>query len=183
MSNIPAGLTDNNIEVFNHINKLLALCNGNVVNYSDLPYVLRKPFIFEMKSDAKVMACLKSTFKLTKLEDMEEQFVSCRYGALDTAPDSKNGKLNADAPNCNKIATCPGFNIICKVPPGPNGTLSRSEFMVAKYVGQGKQDGEIAEQLSIKTPTVRTHLSRIREKLKLNNRIEVSLWIQSFGIL
>lgn len=183
MSNIPAGLTDNNIEVFTHKNKLLALSNGNAINYFDLPEILRRPFINEMHNDKEALHCLKQSFKLKSQIAQEYKFVKCRYGALDSTPDCSNEQLIADAPFCDKIKTCPGFNIVCKVPPGPNGVLSRSEFMVAKYVGQGKQDIEIADHLAIKTPTVRTHLSRIREKLKLNNRNEVSLWIQGFGIL
>lgn len=183
MSNIPAGLTDNNIEVYLHNNKLNALSNGNSVNYFDLPFLLREPFITELNNDKQAIQCLQNHFKLSTPNKMEHQFVACRYGALDKTPDLSNGKLQHDAPCCNKIATCQGFNIVCKVPRGENGTLSRSEFMVAKFVGQGLQDIEIASELNIKVPTVRTHLSRIREKIKVNNRIEVSIWIQSFGIV
>lgn len=183
MNNIPAGLTDNNIEVYLHNDKLSALSNGNSVNYFDLPYILRKPFITELNNDKQAIQCLQNHFNISTPNKMEHQFVSCRYGALDKTPDLSNGKLQADAPHCNRIATCQGFNIICKVPKGANGTLSRSEFMVARFVAQGLQDIEIASELNIKVPTVRTHLSRIREKLKLNNRVEVSLWMQSFGIV
>ena len=84
---------------------------------------------------------------------------------------------------CSKLASCEGYGIVCKAPKGPNGLLSRQEYLIAIKVGQGKQDKEIAHELKIEITTIRTHLARIRNKLCVNNRIEIGLWIQSKGIL
>lgn len=183
MKKLPAGLTDNSLEVFLCNEELKALSNGNVVNYFELPLVLREPFQVELINDKPAISCLKNYFKIVDADDMEYQFVSCRFGALDHSPDLSDKRLQSDAPVCNKIHTCKGFNIVCKVPAGVKGTLTRSEYLVAQLVGDGKLDKEIADELNIEIPTVRTHLSRVREKLGVNNRIEIANWVQSKGII
>ncbi len=183
MKNLPAGLTDNNLEVFKHQGKLLALQNGHTIDYFELPEMMREPFQTELIRDKEAFKCLQTQFNLYDSNDIEYQFVCCRYGALDHKPDFDGIKVTADAPGCNKLMDCQGFNIVCKVPPGPNGILSRSEYMVAKLVGEGKMDKEIADILDIKVPTVRTHISRIHQKLCVNNRIEITLWAQKHGIV
>jgi len=182
MKKLPAGLTDNSMEVFLHQGKLLALQNGHTVEYFDLHNVMREPFQAELIRDKAALNCLKTQFNLYEADEMEYKFVACRYGALNAHPDMEGLQLTPDAPGCGNIATCKGFNVVCKVPPGPNGVLSHSEYMVAQLVAQGKIDKEIADMLNIKVPTVRTHLSRIRDKLCVNNRIEISIWCHNQGI-
>jgi DNA-binding NarL/FixJ family response regulator len=60
--------------------------------------------------------------------------------------------------------------------------LSRQEYIVIKLISQGKLDKEIAAELSIELSTVRTYLCRIREKLCINNRIEIALWAMQKGV-
>nr|WP_321409291.1 LuxR C-terminal-related transcriptional regulator [uncultured Carboxylicivirga sp.] len=184
MKNLPAGLTDNSIEVFKFEGVLKVATNGSICDYTNLHPVLREPFQAELLSEPKTIECLRTEFKLFDADEMEMQFVDCRYaGAFDHIPDLKDGKLKPDTPMCDKLKCCNGYDIVCKAPKGPNGTLSRQEFLIAIKVGQGKQDKEIAYELEIEITTVRTHLSRIRNKLCINNRIEIGLWIQSKGIL
>lgn len=184
---IPSGLIDNAVEVFRYTcdgrRCTKALMNGTTVRYLELPGVLREPFQADMIRDKKAMKCIREDFGIHDLDLMEECFVGCRYGALDNAPDLKDNKLICDAPVCDRIKDCPGFNIVCKVPPGPAGTLSRHEFLVAQMVGAGKLDKEIATEMGIEITTVRTHMGRIREKLCFNNRVEIAMWAQNKGIV
>lgn len=183
MKKLPAGLIDNSIEVFRHQDKIKALMNGSVVDYLELPLALREPFQAELLRDKAAVKCIRSEFCIDDMNLMEERFVGCRYGALDHAPDLKGNLLMSDAPVCDKIKDCPGFNVVCKVPPGPNGTLCRSEYLVVQLVGQGKLDKEIAAELGIEITTVRTHLARTRHKLCFNTRVEIGLWAQNKGIV
>lgn len=57
--------------------------------------------------------------------------------------------------------------------------LSSREIEVAQLVGQAKRNDEIAAQLDITVGTVKVHLSRIFKKLKMNSRVELSLYMQS----
>jgi DNA-binding CsgD family transcriptional regulator len=121
--------------------------------------------------------------KITTPDEMEETFVACRYGALNDVPDLDDGILTPDFPVCDKLETCPGFGKVCIQPEGPGGKISRREYMVIILVAKGKLDKEIAATLQIELPTVRTYLNRIREKLNINNRIEIALWAQKYSIV
>ncbi|WP_165985133.1 response regulator transcription factor [Streptomyces sp. YIM 98790] len=53
--------------------------------------------------------------------------------------------------------------------------LGEREREVAVAVGEGKSNAEIAAQLYMSVPTVKTHVSRILAKLSLNNRVQIAL--------
>jgi DNA-binding CsgD family transcriptional regulator len=181
--NIPAGLEDHTLEIYRFKNKARAILNGTTVDYLTLPDEMREPFQADLIADRKACNCLRMKLGITGADEMEETFVSCRYGACNHIPDLMDGKTTADMPVCDETETCPGFDIICKAPVGPGGSLARREFQIAVLISGGKLDKEIADELGIKLPTVRTHINRIHEKLGINNRIEIALWMHKQGIL
>ncbi|MFL5807192.1 MAG: response regulator [Roseiflexaceae bacterium] len=60
-------------------------------------------------------------------------------------------------------------------PPTPE-PLTEREVTVLRLVARGLSNGQIAEQLGISEPTVRTHMSNILSKLHLATRIQVALY-------
>lgn len=180
--NIPAGLEDNNLEVYRYKNTVRAIYNGKKVNYTDLPAHLRRPFMEELTANRKAYRWLCNQIDSTDANRIEETYVACRYGALNNIPDLKKGKTTADMPICGKSETCSGYNIVCRAPCGPGGCLAKREFQVAMQIANGRLDKEIASDLGIQLPTLRTHIARIREKLHSSNRIEVALWMHKQGI-
>jgi two-component system, NarL family, response regulator LiaR len=61
-------------------------------------------------------------------------------------------------------------------------TLTEREVSVLKLLAQGKGNQAIAEKLVIAEVTVRTHISRILQKLHLENRVQASLYALRHGI-
>ncbi|MFE7122595.1 response regulator [Streptomyces sp. NPDC057617] len=59
--------------------------------------------------------------------------------------------------------------------------LGDREREVAVTVGQGKTNAEIAAELYMSVPTVKTHVSRILAKLDLNNRVQIALVVYDAG--
>ncbi|MBV1949534.1 response regulator transcription factor [Streptomyces sp. BV129] len=59
--------------------------------------------------------------------------------------------------------------------------LGDREREVAVAVGQGKTNAEIAAELYLSVPTVKTHVSRILAKLDLNNRVQIALVVYDAG--
>lgn len=55
--------------------------------------------------------------------------------------------------------------------------LNERERAVADEVGSGKSNAEIAADLYLGVPTVKTHVSNILTKLDLNNRVQVALLV------
>jgi DNA-binding NarL/FixJ family response regulator len=60
-------------------------------------------------------------------------------------------------------------------------TLSPRERDVALAVGQGHGNAEIAATLHLSIPTVKGHVSRLLEKLEVDNRVQIALLVQSAG--
>jgi DNA-binding NarL/FixJ family response regulator len=55
--------------------------------------------------------------------------------------------------------------------------LSDREREVAVAVGQGKSNAEIARELFLSVPTVKTHVSSVLTKLGMNNRVQIALLV------
>ncbi|MFJ8660837.1 response regulator [Streptomyces sp. NPDC093795] len=61
--------------------------------------------------------------------------------------------------------------------------LAAREREVAVAVGRGRSNAEIAAQLYMGVPTVKTHVSRVLAKLGLNNRVQIALLVHDAGLL
>ncbi|MBZ3904881.1 MULTISPECIES: response regulator transcription factor [Streptomyces] len=61
--------------------------------------------------------------------------------------------------------------------------LNDREREVAVAVGRGASNAEIAAELFMSVPTVKTHVSRVLAKLHLNNRVQIALLTYDAGLL
>ncbi|MER6099711.1 response regulator transcription factor [Streptomyces sp. NPDC001728] len=61
--------------------------------------------------------------------------------------------------------------------------LAEREREVAVAVGRGLANAEIAAELYMSVPTVKTHVSRVLAKLGLNNRVQIALLVHDAGLL
>jgi DNA-binding NarL/FixJ family response regulator len=60
-------------------------------------------------------------------------------------------------------------------------TLSPRERDVAFAVGQGQGNAEIAATLHLSVATVKGHVSRLLDKLEVDNRVQIALLVQAAG--
>lgn len=67
------------------------------------------------------------------------------------------------------------------LPPAPEALTAR-ELGVLRLIAQGLSNQEIADQLSVSEPTVRTHVSRILGKLHLASRTQAALYAVREGL-
>jgi DNA-binding NarL/FixJ family response regulator len=69
--------------------------------------------------------------------------------------------------------------------PGPPGVypLTRKEVEVAILVAQGKTNKAIASQLFNSERTIDNHVQHIYNKLSIDSRAELALWVQERGLL
>lgn len=173
MCTLPAGLHDNNVEFYRHEGETYALYKGKTLHYKDLPLEIRSIFNWEMIKDEAAFKAMTEMGHISFTQS-EEMFVGCRYGNFDNSPDLNldTGVLTPDAPSCDKEMSCPGFGKVCIIPCG----LCKQEYFTARWVATGLQDEEIAEVMHISVSTVRSHLSKVREKLNLSNRAEITNW-------
>ena len=59
--------------------------------------------------------------------------------------------------------------------------LTGREREVAVAIGLGKSNAEIGRELYMSVPTVKAHVSRVLEKLGLNNRVQIALLAHDAG--
>jgi DNA-binding NarL/FixJ family response regulator len=62
-------------------------------------------------------------------------------------------------------------------------SLNDREREVALAVAQGRSNAEIAAQVHLSLPTIKTHVSAILAKLDLNNRVQIALLVHDAGLL
>ncbi len=175
--NLPAGI-ESGFEIYLSKFDVRVLIDGKRIDYLDLPKITRAIFCTEMYANKRVIESLQ-LMGYSKPDEMELKFVGCRYGAINETPDLVTCLTIADAPNCENIGRCPGYGNVCLIP----CKLTRKEYQVARFIAIGKLDKEICHLLEITLPTCRTYFVRIREKLGLNNRVEIALWAQRLGIV
>jgi len=60
-------------------------------------------------------------------------------------------------------------------------TLSPRERDVALAVGRGETNAEIAAALHLSVATVKAHVSRLLDKLDVDNRVQIALLVQAAG--
>ncbi len=60
-------------------------------------------------------------------------------------------------------------------------TLTDREREVAVAIGQGRSNAEIAQDLGMGLPTVKTHVSRLLAKLYAENRVQIALVVHDAG--
>ncbi len=65
--------------------------------------------------------------------------------------------------------------------PAPEPLTAR-EVTVLQLIAKGMSNQEIADQLIVAEPTVRTHVSRILDKLHLANRVQATLYAMREGL-
>ena len=52
---------------------------------------------------------------------------------------------------------------------------------VARDLGRGQSNAEIAAALHLSVPTVKAHVSRLLDKLDVDNRVQIALLVQDAG--
>ena len=60
--------------------------------------------------------------------------------------------------------------------------LTDREREVAVAIGQGKSNAEIAAELFMSVATAKAHVSRLLQKLELDNRVQIALLAHDAGI-
>lgn len=69
-------------------------------------------------------------------------------------------------------------------PPDPDlDMLSAREMQVAQLIAHGRTNAEIADTLDISLTTVKSHVSRIQNRLELRNRVEIAAKLWAAGVV
>lgn len=67
--------------------------------------------------------------------------------------------------------------------PGIDPSITPRELAVARLVGEGRSNKEIAEELGLSVGTVKNHISGIMDKLDLRDRTQLAIYAIRHGIV
>jgi DNA-binding CsgD family transcriptional regulator len=170
---LPAGLIDQNVEVFDVDGELHATYNGKVCKFLDLPEKIITQFL-DLLIDDEIA---RAEFKKHDIKDMGfmlEEYARCNFGAFDNKPDLKDGKFHREFWACPKRGDCPYNEKICPKLKARHGEISRREIDIIKYVSMGLSVKQLADKLFISEKTARTHVQNIHAKTGLHNNAGVT---------
>lgn len=170
---LPAGIIDQNVEFFAKGESVFAILQSQMVPPGDWPTWLKDAILEDMqKHPAAVQALVDADF-VTDI-DMIEQYIKCRYSALDNEPDLVEGRLQeSEYVDCSLRGSCPYEGRLCELLKAENGILTPREIQVLKLIPEGLLDKEIADNMGISVLTVGVYMKNLREKTGYKNKAEL----------
>lgn len=170
---LPAGITDNNVEFFAQGDHVFALMQGKMLSISDWPDSLIEAIERDMELHPKAIEALVQA-DIVGHHEMIQQYIKCRFSALDNEADVINGKLQSpEYTDCALRGSCPYEGRLCELLKAPHGTLTHREIEVLRLIPEGLLDKEIAEKLGISPLTVGVYMKNLREKTGYKNKAEL----------
>lgn len=168
---IPSGIFGESGEIFTQNGSVYALWHGKSVSFSALPFAVRKMYVELYLSDTIIQKGL-DLMGIDNEDKRIMQTVICNGGGFDNKADFTENRVNREFYNCGQWETCPGFGMVCKVP----GNLSRKEVLLVADIVAGMPDKQVSEKNEITHNTLRTHIKRINEKIRVHCRAQLVNW-------
>lgn len=171
--NIPAGIIDQNVEFFAKGESVFAIVQSQMLPPSAWPGWLKDVILRDMEKNPEAVQALVDAEFITD-QEMMEQYIRCRYSALDNQPDMVSGRLqDTEYVDCSLRGRCPYEGRLCNLLKATNGTLTNREIQVLRLIPEGLLDKEIAERMAISVLTVGVYMKNIREKTGYRNKAEL----------
>jgi DNA-binding NarL/FixJ family response regulator len=73
--------------------------------------------------------------------------------------------------------------VVASLQEGARAPLTPREREIIRHVALGRRNAEVAQQLFISEKTVKSHLTNIFQKLKIRDRVELTLYAARVGII
>jgi DNA-binding CsgD family transcriptional regulator len=175
---LPAGLQDNNTEIFGSQcwSTVSCISNGAIIPFESFDEdLLNTVEIAFNQSPDKVV----NTRLMTKTDDRLanlKQFLLCNYGRFDNHPDIIDGVMQlTEYPPCPMRGTCNFEGRVCDGLRTDTGAiLTNREMEYVKLTALGYLDKLIAGKWSVSLHTARTHGKNVRKKLGLNRKADIT---------
>jgi DNA-binding CsgD family transcriptional regulator len=168
---LPAGLVDDNIEIFYQGNQVYAIIGGSTVLFDKWPEWLYKRLEADLN---KYPIAIQSLIELglEQRQEMLWQYARCRFGSYDGNPDiDANGQMNhTEYWDCGFRGQCPHEGRLCASMKVKNGILTPREIDITRLIAEDYLTKEIADELNISETTVPVHLQNISRKIGGSNR-------------
>lgn len=167
---IPAGLFDNNVELFSHNGEPMATHEGKVKFLFDLPVHFLDTIYADLMDNPAANLALEEAGYLSRAEKIKK-YATCKFGNFDSEPDFKDGKLtNYEHYDCGYRGDCPMEGIVCGVIWVRGRVLSPFEVKMIKELATEKTLPVIAEDLKISINNFEKRKKVLFEKMGVYSR-------------
>jgi len=176
MKIFPAGLVDQDIEIFGHDFKAGCLHNGQRKSFQEFPPELVEDLQEKYNNHPTAKKALSHWG--IKEEDQLERFTFCMFAGFDHVPDFiDNAGLGAPEyhNHCGQRGDCPYEGKCCSGLVVENGKLSPREIEVAALIGKCYSDKLICFELGISQETLRHHKNSIERKTGVFGKVGIAI--------
>lgn len=182
--NIPAALVNGNTEFFVYDGDIFCLHNGKVYTFDEVPERIMRYVRNDMQKNKKTINALKA-WSFSDQKKLTQQYISCRFGAFDNAPDiSETGEtINTEYFNCGNRGKCTYEGIVCPKIAVKHGVLNKREITALKMIGRGMQDREICIELGISDNTFRHTKDSLRTKSGLPGKPALAVLAHQLNLI
>lgn len=183
---LPAGLIDENVEIFATptYGKCMATFNGKVVGFWDIPEEVISGIEDEALADKKAMATFKED-GITDLKAITEAWAWCNLGRYDKVADynTSSGSIKKEYHDCGRRGKCPHEFKRCSKVQVDDGFLTARETECVIHMARGFADKEIAERMGLQEVSMISLCQRVREEIGARNRVDVAIWDTKNGLI
>lgn len=170
---LPAGLVDDDVEIFTTGDMVFATIKPCTIEFSAWPKWLYKALKADLKENPIAVQALID-LGLERDDEMLWQYSRCRFGSFDGRPDLKDGKfIHTEYWDCGLRGQCPYEGKLCASMRMHEHVITPREMQVWRLITDGAQDKEVAGALHISDATVPQHVRNLCKKCKVRHRGEL----------
>ncbi len=175
-------MIDKGADFFKENGKLYVVHDRKVDEWPDFPeYVMEKV----QEDMLKYPEAIRSLGQWENLlpEHYEYRYIACRFGGLDDEPDiDVDGNVHpSEYVPCKLRGECRFEGKLCQSLKVANGIISKRELDILRLIEEDNK--VIADRLCVSTETVNSHIINIREKVRVRNKAQLSVWASKKGII
>lgn len=173
---LPEFLTGNHLEVYFKEGGLLAVHDGRIKDFFDLPTEVLQRFRDEMENDAEALFLFDQA-GIRSYRDQLFLYVKCRFGGYNgTADLNECGSLADEHWDCGAGCKCALRPLFRGKYNAPNGELTEREMQVLKMIAADLPGKQIAAELGVAQGTVDKHKQSIFRKVGVQTSVALTAY-------
>lgn len=183
---IPPGLSANELEIYWDFKseRLMALLQGNLIEFGELPKAILSRLEYFMEKDAAAMEIFERLGPKLK-RDRLYTYVKCNFGGFSWEPDFKEGEIKTECWQCKCNGDCLLRPINKQVFKVHKGWLTEREIDVLRVLcaNDFPVSEAAADILHISQSTLNKHKKSIFQKTGIQSIQELSVWATKMDLL
>jgi DNA-binding CsgD family transcriptional regulator len=177
------GILNDEIEFFVDDEKVKAICNGKVLDFTEISFGHIQMLKDEIERDREVKLHLLDLHPHSEYRRIE-QFVKCRFGGLDYQADiSSEGIQKGEHWDCPLRGHCRSEGVLCKSVTYNGETLNAQDIALTKLLSTNFTNEAIAQELNIPLGSLHLAKKNLYKKYGVQTKQETTIKAQRLNII